>query len=109
MNTRSLQNILSDICIAFDTDVDSYLNRSRKSTDKMSLITQAFVFVCLETQCCNSREMSKIIKRTPAIITLMRKNVYMLITSNHVYATNFKSIVNNSCDEGHVAISKYIK
>lgn len=109
MINRSLNDILNDICIAFYSDMDSYLNRSRKSTEQMSLITQAFIFVCLETKCCNSQQLSKIIKRTPAIVTLMRKNAYMLITSNHTYADNFKQVIKDSCEEGKIAISKYEK
>ena len=47
---RSYDDILKDICIAFDSDTESFLNRGEKRVNEhMSLINQAFILVAMKT------------------------------------------------------------
>lgn len=108
---RNPEDVLNDICIAFGTTHEEFLasRDKRKVNDRLSLVTQAFVYVALNTFCINSTELSKIIGRSGGIVSIMNQKAKLLIDSNHSYAENFKDKIKNSCTEGELLILKLTK
>lgn len=105
---RSPEEILTDVCVAFNTDIETYKNRGQKKvTDKMSLCTQAFIYIMLHTSIINSTELSKIIDRSAATVTLMKQKAEILIACKHPYAEDFKYRIASSCEEGRIVMEKY--
>lgn len=104
---RSYDDILKDVCIAFDSDTESFLNRGEKRVNEhMSLINQAFILVAMKTFCTNFSIIARYLKRSPASVSIAYQKAQMLLGSSNPYAINFKERIRNSCEEGKKVIEE---
>lgn len=104
---RSFDDILSDICIAFDTDIETFKNRSTKRTNEhLSLVNQAFIAVVLYNCCVNTTYVAKYLKRSIASVYVAHQKATMLLKTQNQYALNFKERIKNSCEEGRKLIEQ---
>ena len=105
---RNPEEILADICTAFGTDLETYKNRGQKKvTDKMSLITQAYIYIMSHISIINLTELGRTIDRSSATVTLMKQKAEILLACKHPYAEDFKNRIATSCDEGKMLMEKY--
>lgn len=107
---RTLDDILSDVCKAFDSTIEVFKNRSPKRINEhMSLINQAFIAIALYNMCVNASYLGHYLKRTAGSIITAHNKAKMLLESSNPYALNFKERIKQSCEEGRKLIEFYEK
>lgn len=106
---RTYDDILKDVCIAFDSDIETFKNRGDKRVNEhMSLINQAFILISMNTFCTNLSIIARYLKRSPASVSIAYQKAQMLLKSQNPYAVNFKERILNSCKEGKKLLSNNI-
>lgn len=104
---RTYNDILTDVCVAFDSDIETFSNRGNKRVNEhMSLINQAFILIAMNTFCTNLTILAKYLNRSPASVSVAYQKAQMLARSQNPYAMNFKERVMNSCEEGRKIIEE---
>lgn len=107
---RNLDDVLSDICIAFDTDIETF-NSSRvlkqRSNEHIAMISQAFIVVALYTFCVNITQLAKYLQRSPGAVSIANQKAISLLKSKSPFAMNFRERIKNSCNEGKLLVNYY--